>query len=181
MKVLITYSSGFGTTREVAEEIGRILQDEGHFELELLAIDRVDEIDSYDALVIGSSVRADRPLANVRDFLALHRLDLKGKKIALFAVCLLANCAEGQQRVIDQYISQLIEKYPEFNVISKAAFGGKIDFDKLNPVTKSLMHRVLEKTGLPTEGSVDTRDWQMIREWSHELIGKIRENGASNQ
>ncbi|NOY59559.1 MAG: hypothetical protein GXO75_11625, partial [Calditrichaeota bacterium] len=67
MKVLILYSSGYGATKEVSQEIGRIIEKEQGFQTSVQSIDQANGIAKYDAIVVGSSVRADRPLANVRD------------------------------------------------------------------------------------------------------------------
>jgi menaquinone-dependent protoporphyrinogen IX oxidase len=173
MHILVTYSSGYGSTREISEDIARILQEETTFKVDTQSIDLVEKIDGYDGIVVGSSVRAQRPLANVRDFFNRYKFELAKKKVALFAVCLTANCAEGREKVYDDYLSQITKKYPDLKPIAIEAFGGKIDFNKLNPVMQSLMRRVLEKTGLPTEGSIDTRDWDFIRNWAVQLRGKL--------
>jgi menaquinone-dependent protoporphyrinogen oxidase len=169
MNALVAYSSGLGSTKEVAEEIAKILSENNSINVDLKTVDDVGEIDKYDAVIIGSSVRADRPLANVRDFFARYRHILPKKKIAIFAVCLSANCESGKEKVKDDYLSQITEKYPQLNPVSLGAFGGKIDFDQLNPVMQKLMEKVLDKTGIPQKGSVDTRDWEYIRSWSKDL------------
>ena len=176
MKILIAYSSGYGSTKEVAERISTTLEQEKSIEITLSSIDNVSSIFEYDGIIIGSSVRADLPLANVRDFIARERFVLPGKKVAFFAVCLSANCKEGRENIKTNYIQPLFDHYPEFTLLSTEAFGGKIDFEKLNPVMKSLMKKVLEKTGLPTEGSIDTRDWEFIESWASELRQKLIKN-----
>jgi menaquinone-dependent protoporphyrinogen oxidase len=173
MKILITYSSGFGTTREISEKISQVLQKEKHFRVDLLSVDDVTEIRAYDAVILGSSIRADHPLANVIDFLAQHRHELEHKHVALFLVCLCANCEEGRTKIKEEYLPQLLSRFPTIHPIAIESFGGKIDFDKLNPVMQSLMRRVLEKTCLPTEGSVDTRDWEFIEQWAISLRNKL--------
>jgi len=173
MKILIAYSSGYGSTKEVAEKITEILHKEKSFEITFSSIDTVTTIFEYDGIIVGSSIRADLPLANVRDFFARERFVLPGKKVAFFAVCLSANCEEGRENIKKDFILPLFEKYPEINLLSAEAFGGKIDFDKLNPVMKNLMKRVLEKTGLPTNGSIDTRDWDFIESWAIDIRQKF--------
>jgi menaquinone-dependent protoporphyrinogen oxidase len=173
MRVLIAFSSGYGTTREVAQEVGRILETDPHLTVEIESIDQVVDLAPYEAVIIGSSVRAQHATANVADFITSHRLDLAKKKFALFLVCLAANNQEGREKVMAQYVPPLLESSPQIHPISIQAFGGKIDFDKLNHVMKRLMRRVLANTGLPTNGSVDTRDWDYIREWAGELKNKL--------
>jgi len=175
VKVLILYSSGYGATKEVSQEIGRMIEQEKGFQVSVQSIDEANEIAKYDAIIVGSSVRADRPLANVRDFFARYRYILPEKKIALFAVCLTAKDAKGREKVEMEYISQITNKYPKLEPVKIGAFGGKIDFDKLNPVMKELMVHVLEKTGIPTTGSVDTRDWAYIHKWALDLRKELLE------
>jgi len=174
MNVLITYSSGLGSTKEVALEIARILSQETSLHIHSDSIDDVENIDEFEGIVVGSSVRADAPLANVRDFFNRFRVELLQKKVALFAVCLTANCPKGREQVCERYLSQILKKYPDLKPVAVEAFGGKIDFNRLNPVMQSLMRRVLQKTGLPTEGSVDTRDWEFIRAWAGDLAVTLK-------
>ena len=84
MKVLMTYSSGYGSTKEVAERITEILVNNSDLQLTLLSIDDVQDVTNFDAIIVGSSVRADRPLANVRDFFAKHSDTLEKKHLAIF-------------------------------------------------------------------------------------------------
>jgi len=174
VQVLILYSSGYGSTKEVSQLIGRVIKEEQNFQVTIQSIDEANEIAKYDAIVVGSSVRADRPLANVRDFFARYRYILPEKKIALFAVCLTAKDAKGREKVEKEYLSQITTKYPQLDPVKIGAFGGKIDFEKLNSVMKELMVRVLEKTGIPTTGSVDTRDWDYIQKWALDLREKLK-------
>ncbi len=166
MKVLILYSSGYGSTKEIAEKISAIFEEQKAIETTVTSIDNVKSIEEFDGIIIGSSVRADLPMANVRDFIARERFVLPAKKVAFFAVCLAANCDNGREDIKKNYIMPVFNKYPEIKLVAMEAFGGKIDFDKLNPVMKNLMIKILEKTGLPTTGSVDTRDWEFISSWA---------------
>ncbi|HPI72541.1 MAG TPA: flavodoxin domain-containing protein [bacterium] len=173
MNILIAYASGFGSTKEIAEKIGQILQEPSALQVTLQTMEAVTDASPFDAIILGSSIRADQPLVSIMDFLAQNRATLRQKKIAVFLVCLTANCQVGREKVRQGYISQIFEKYPDLNIISSESFGGKIDFDKLNPVMQMLMKRVLEKTGIPAQGSVDTRDWNFISGWAHELKEKL--------
>jgi len=174
-KIIVLYSSGYGTTKEVSEEIAKIIARETLFDVKSEAIDNVCDIEQYSALIIGTSVRADKPLANVRDFIAVHHAELLAKELAFFIVCLTANSPRGRRKVLDEYIPQLTADYNHIQPISVAAFGGKIDFDKLNPVMQSLIQHVYAKTGIESTGSVDVRDWAMIRSWAVDLQKKLKQ------
>ncbi len=173
MNILLAYSSGYGATQEISDKVGQILAEERSFHVQVQSMDQVTKVTDQDVIVLASSVRADMPLATILDFLARYRVELAEKKLAVFLVCLMANCTAGREKVKNEYLSVINEKYPELQFISAEAFGGKIDFDKLNPVMQMLMRRVLEKTGIPTQGSVDTRDWAFIAEWAQDLKEKL--------
>jgi len=171
--VLIAYSSGYGVTKEISEEIAHILSQDPHINIELKPIDNIDHINGYSSVIVGTSVRADKLLANTRDFFATFRKELPNKKVAVFVVCLTASTPEGRKKVLQDYVPQIFERYNNLKPVSVAAFGGKIDFDRLNPVMQKLVKHVYEKTGVNGEGSVDNRDWDQIRAWVKEVKSKI--------
>ncbi|MBN1543063.1 flavodoxin domain-containing protein [candidate division KSB1 bacterium] len=181
MRILIAYSTGFGTTKEIAEKLADVLEESSELTIKIASLDQVGSLQTFDGVIVGSSVRADRPTANVRDFFSIHHHELIDKKVAIFAVCLSANCREGREKVKNDYIKQILDKYPDIHPLSVEAFGGKIDFERLNPVMQSLMKKVLQKTGLPDTGSIDTRDWEFIVQWGEMLKAKLLDQTVANQ
>ena len=173
IKILVTYSSGYGATKEVCEEIAKIIAEEPSFEVVLKPIDDCQKIHHYEVVIVGTSVRADRPLANTRDFFAAHYSELVHKKLALFLVCLTASSSKGQEKAKQEYLPQILSKYPQLKPISVEAFGGKIDFDRLNPVMQNLVRNVMRRVGVPDTGSLDARNWEVIRDWAVELRDKL--------
>ncbi|MDZ7370848.1 MAG: flavodoxin domain-containing protein, partial [candidate division KSB1 bacterium] len=61
MDVLIAYSSGYGATKEVAERIGEILGQDAAINVRVENLDNLqgEDVEAFDAVVIGSSVRAE--------------------------------------------------------------------------------------------------------------------------
>ena len=53
MKALVTAASKHGATREIGETIARVLEEHG-LSAELVDIDKVRDLDSYDVYVVGS-------------------------------------------------------------------------------------------------------------------------------
>ena len=173
-KILLTYSSGYGATKEIGEEIARVFLRERGVHIELLPVNMVASVKEYDAVIIGTSIRADRILANTRDFLSRNKLFLREKNVALFIVCLTASTEKGKEKVMHEYLPQITKIFPSLNLISVNAFGGKIDYSKMNPVMQSLVKRVVkDKTGKSTNGSMDYRNWNHIQEWAVTLTKKL--------
>ena len=55
MTVLVTAASKHGATREIAKEIARVLDEHG-LSTELLDIDDVSDLSSYQAYIVGSGI-----------------------------------------------------------------------------------------------------------------------------
>ena len=173
IKILITYCSGYGATFEIAQKVGDFLALESSLSVHVEPIQYGQNIDEYDVVIVGSSVRADKVLAITRDFFAEHYDTLLQKKVAFFLVSLTANSPEGREKVKKEFFPQITDKFPKINYLAMAAFGGKIDFNRLNPVMQNLVRHVLAKTGLDTNGSIDTRDWNYITNWARSLCDEI--------
>ena len=167
--VLVTYSSGFGTTREISAIIAGIFSDNSQLKVDLKSIDTIQTIQNYQSIIIGSSIRADKILANTRDFFAKFHYDLAQKKVALFLVCLTAHSSAGREKVMQDYLPQIVSKYNDVHLVSVEAFGGKIDFKRINPVMQHFVKKIYDTTGLKTNGSVDARDWDLIQKWAHKV------------
>jgi len=175
-KVLVTYSSGYGATKEIAEHIAQTISSYKEFLVQVKNIDDCGVIEIYDVIIVGSSVRADRPLANTRDFFSEHRYELKKKRVALFVVSITAAAPQGVDVAKTQLSTYLLDRYPWISPVSVAAFGGKINFDQLNPVMQSLVRNVMKEKGVHGNGSFDARNWDDIRAWAKQLAFKLKES-----
>ena len=88
MKILVTYATGFGSTAEVAEAIAVCLRERD--EVVVQPVHEVLSVRPYDAVVLGSPVRAGRWLRSATGFLANWESELAQKAVAYFALCLMA-------------------------------------------------------------------------------------------
>ncbi|MBN1481517.1 hypothetical protein EH223_04065 [candidate division KSB1 bacterium] len=174
-EVLVTYSSGYGATKEVAEEIAKILSDQLQCKVVSKSIHECEGIQDYDAVILGASIRAERPLANARDFFSKHKYELAQKKLAIFVVSITASIPAGVEIAKKRYASQLHNRYPWLSPMSIAAFGGKVDFSKLNPVMQNLVRNVMQEKGVRGNGSFDARNWDDIRAWAKQIAFQLQE------
>lgn len=85
MKTGIFYGSATGTTAQIAEKIGKLLNVDG-VDIHDVANTAPSEVGKYDVLIMGLSTWGDGELEDDwYDFIAgVEALDLKGKKVALF-------------------------------------------------------------------------------------------------
>ena len=175
MKVLVIYGSRWGGTVNVAEKIGQILKTEG-CDVEVFdAKQSPRNIDSYDLVIVGSGIRADKWTKETLIFLEKNSLALKTKKTALFVSCQMADRVEPDVRdkAKNQYLEKTAEQYG-LKAIGYGFFGGFLDFNHSHGLIVDVMVRVnrksLAKNGLDTTKVRDTRDWAAIEAWAREIV-----------
>ena len=101
MKILVTYWSGTGNTRKVAEAIFRALPGEKTIK----PFDKVETLDGYDIAFIGFPVMQFGPPPAARKFIAAHAT---GRKIALFIThaMLTRGGDTGQQAMLEKELEK---------------------------------------------------------------------------
>lgn len=174
MKALVVYGSRWGGTISVAEKIGDSFR-EANYTVDIVdAKGPVPPVDNYDLVVVGSGIRADKWTKETLNFLKKNAHALSVKKTALFVSCLMADREkqEAQKKAKIKYLDKIAEKYG-LNPISYGFFGGYADFSKSHGLLVDMIVRVnrknLLKNGLDIRQILDTRDWNNIGAWAHEL------------
>ncbi|MEM2367820.1 MAG: flavodoxin family protein, partial [Candidatus Bathyarchaeia archaeon] len=87
VKVLVVFESRYGNTKRVAESIIEGINEAGGVEVSLKELKEVNlnEIPSYDAMLIGSPNHMGGPTRGIKGFIdKLSKLQLDGKKFAVF-------------------------------------------------------------------------------------------------
>jgi menaquinone-dependent protoporphyrinogen oxidase len=84
MTVLVAVASRHGSTREIAELIGRTLEEHG-LEVVVAPVDEIDDVAPYDAVVLGSAVYVGKWLEPARRFVDAHAVELAARPTWLFS------------------------------------------------------------------------------------------------
>ncbi len=84
MKVLVAYASKGGSTKEIAEFIGKNLSD-SNIGTEVREVSSVENIENYDAFIIGSAVYYFHWLKEARKFVFRNRSILASKPVWVFS------------------------------------------------------------------------------------------------
>jgi menaquinone-dependent protoporphyrinogen oxidase len=167
MNVLVTTASKHGATREIAEEIARVLDEHG-VSTALLDIDDVTDLSGYEAYVIGSGIYLGNWLKNARRFLDTHAAELAQRPTWLFA----SGSIVGEPPVADDpnaLRAGLVERLVEAtHAREHRLFAGKLDTSKLG-----LLERAAVRSAHASEG--DHRDWDEIDRWAEEIAEQLRD------
>ena len=162
MKILVAYATAAGSTGEVAEAVAKTLR-EGGATVDLRRAKGTTDLSGYDAVVLGSGVRAGRTYAEAGQFLAAHQSALQQMPAAGFVVCLSVKdstgpgCPEAEGYLDAMFAQAGVEP------VSKGLFAGAVDYAKL----PRLLGWILK--GLKKEPGGDYRDWAAIEAWASRL------------
>ena len=172
-RVLICYSTRYGSTGEIAEKISEILSNRGSsVEVVNLKKGKVKDLDTYDLIIVGSGIQMGRWTKEPLKFLKKNRELLSRKKVALFVSCMSASKPETCEQGRRDYLDKIDMDFPEINPISMGLFGGLIDPARGGRMTKGIMKALLQefaKEGEEAPEYVDLRDWDQIRMWVENL------------
>ena len=164
-KILVTYASRTGSTAEIAQAIGKTLAESGA-QVDVRAMQEVQDLAPYSAVVAGSAIRKSKWLPEATQFIQTHRAELAQKRLAEFTVCItLAMSNSAQYRaVVAKWVAPVRALVaPQ----SEGFFAGLLDFTKLPLNLDTLQLRLAVALHIFPRG--DRRDWNAIRTWAESI------------
>ncbi len=185
MNTLIVYGTRYGATTGTAQEIARVLSEEG-FNVKVADAkkEKIKDISEYELVIVGSGMRMGKWTDEADDFLKNFREELEQKKLAIF-VSTMKTVSEREGKTEDVAKMRKValeDKVTQYNLhpIALGFFGGVLDFNKMGFLFRRTMGFL--KPQLQRDGFKETkpdlyelRDWDEIRNWAKELAGKARE------
>src|SRR5690606_22522173 len=86
-KVLVAYASKSGTTIDVAHAVAEALREQG-LVVDVRHVSKLNHLEGYQAVVVGSGVRAGHWLPAAVHFVEEHQEALRQMPVAFFTVCM---------------------------------------------------------------------------------------------
>ncbi len=165
MPILIAYASRYGATREIAETIGRVLQERGSA-VDVRAAAEVARLEGYRAVVLGSALYSGGWLEDARELLESFQEDLSALPVWLFS--------SGPTVPGDPVEALGGWVYPEelrglvavVRPLDIALFAGKIDPDALN-LQDWLINRSMRGV------SGDFRNFARVEAWATHIADRL--------
>jgi menaquinone-dependent protoporphyrinogen oxidase len=157
-KVLVAYATKYGATAGIAEKIGEVLAQAG-VSVDVLPVNRVKDLDSYGAVVLGSAVYIGRWRKEASRFLKANAKQLSDRPLWIFS-----SGPTGKGDPVEltngwrfpKALQPLLDTIHPREVV---VFHGGIDTSKMKPLEKWM----IDKVGGATE---DSRDWESIASWA---------------
>ena len=173
MKVLIAYGSRYGSTEEIAIKLASFLNKK-EIKTTLLDLKKKSNpnLDGYDGIIVGSSVKITKWMKEPQRFLKQNRELLKGKKLALYVSCMsvLTDPKYAQEELLEKVMENAGVKadlYEAFGPLMDLGENSRMGFlDK--KIAQSVMMGLSKELGLELDmkGRNDLRDWDKINQYA---------------
>jgi len=157
--ILVAYATTYGSTREVADVVGKALAEAGCDAVVRAARD-VRSLDEFSAVVVGGALYFFRWHKHARRFLSRHQKALQILPVAVFGMGPF-NDVEEDYVSARRHLDRSLEKHAWLEPGAVGVFGGRFDppglkFPHNNPAMKQIP-------------AGDIRDWEAIRAWAEAL------------
>ena len=166
-KSLITYSTVDGQTKEICKRISNL---SSNTFVEVLPISEVKNIDQYETIVIGASIRYGKYRKEVFKFIDNNIKQIENKDNAFFSVNVVARKEEKSSPETNPYVIKFLNK---INWVPKkiGVFAGKIDYPRYKFFDKYAIKFIMWITNGPTDTSktFEFTDWKKVEEFTRDL------------
>ena len=170
MNSLIIYSTTDGQTKKICETIKNNSLNKNSYEV--VSVDEAfqKEIEKYDKIIIGASIRYGRHSPKVYRFIKNNKNILEKKKSAFFSVNVVARKQDKNTPDTNPYIRKFLKK-SSWQPIKQGVFAGKIDYPSLSFINKNVIRFIMLITSGPTntKNTYEFTDWQGVKKFIEEF------------
>jgi menaquinone-dependent protoporphyrinogen oxidase len=177
--VLLLYFSVYGQTRKICERLKSDLAAAGvNAELAPLTEAPAD-LDRYDAIFIGASIRHGKHNPAVFDFIEKHRALLDAKPSGFFSVNLVARKPKKNTPQTNPYVRAFVSR-SAWKPKLLGVFGGNLDYQRYKPFDRAAIRFIMWITKGPTDLHTDVEftDWEEVRRFAAQIAALAGRSAA---
>ena len=170
-KTLILYSTTDGHTVEICRRLQQVIEQKGNkVTLAPLAGETLPELEDFDQIVIGASIRYGKHNPKVAEFIKRNQSLLERKQNALFSVNVVARKPEKNQPETNPYLRKFLKKI-SWKPQRLAVFAGKLDYPNLGFFDRTAIRFIMWITKGPTDPTsvVEFTDWKQVDDFGLSL------------
>lgn len=169
-RVLVAYASKYGATKEIAEKIGQVLEENG-LRVDVLPARQAGNPEPYGAVVLGSAAYIGQWRKEASRFVKNNAETLVKKPTWLFS-----SGPTGEGDAVEMMKGWRYPKGlgPFIDLIKPrdiTVFHGVLKTEKMNFLEKWVIKNVKSPTG-------DFRDWDAITRWAVNIAGELKKVGG---
>jgi menaquinone-dependent protoporphyrinogen oxidase len=161
IRILVTASSKHGATAEIAGVIAEHLTEAGHH-VEVREPDSVHDLDSIDAVVLGSAVYTSHWLKPARELVTRLGPELTSRPVWMFSSGPVGDPLKPSEDPVDAPAALAATGAREHRV-----FAGHVDKEQLGFAERAMVRAFHATVG-------DFRDWEEIADWARAIDGQLR-------
>jgi len=170
MKSAIIYSSIDGQTKKICEVIKENLTNNSEHELISIENSSKLNIENYDCIIIGASIRYGKHNSKVLSFVKKNINLIKKQKTVFFSVNVVARKKGKDTPDTNPYVQKFIKK-TKWRPNKLGVFAGKVDYPKYNFFNKNIIRFIMYLTKGPTDISqtYEFTNWESVRSFAQEI------------
>jgi menaquinone-dependent protoporphyrinogen oxidase len=172
-KILILFSTTDGHTVRICERLQQVVEHDGH-QVTLVSITepRLPDLDGFDKIAIGASIRYGKHSKAVVDFINSNRQLLERKPSAFFSVNIVARKPEKSEPETNPYLQKFLRQI-DWRPGKLAVFAGKLDYPRYGPFDRFMIRLIMLITKGPTDPAtvVEFTDWGKVEAFGRVISG----------
>lgn len=172
-EILIAYATTDGHTLEICRRLRQVIEGQGHrVTLKSITDDPDMELQPFDKIVLGASIRYGKHSRQVYEFIEKNRRILESRPNAFFSVNVVARKAGKNTPQTNPYLQKFLRQI-SWRPKELAVFAGKIDYPKYRFWDRLFIRLIMWMTKGPTDPKavVEFTDWQQV-----EAFGRLVSN-----
>ena len=170
-KILIVFSTTDGHTHDISQKISEVLSQEGNdVTLHALAAGDVENLNSFDKVIIGASIRYGKHQKIVYDFVKAHEVELDKLKNAFFSVNVVARKSEKNKPSTNPYMQKFLKQI-SWKPKNLAVFAGRLDYPTYTYFDRQMIRLIMWMTKGPTakDTVVEYTNWSEVESFAHQM------------
>ncbi|MGR9052679.1 MAG: menaquinone-dependent protoporphyrinogen IX dehydrogenase [Gammaproteobacteria bacterium] len=163
-KILIVYSTTDGHTGEICRRLRQYIEAREHA-VTLLPIDEAAavDLDAFDKIVVGASIRYGKHHPKVYRFIETHLKQLDAKPNAFFSVNVVARKPEKNRPDTNPYLRKFLKQIA-WKPKNLDVFAGKLDYPRYGFWDRNIIRFIMWMTQGPTDpkATIEFTDWDRV-------------------
>lgn len=170
-KILIVFSTTDGHTHDISRRIEEILTQEGNqVTIHALSEGDIGNLQSFDKVIIGASIRYGKHQKIVYDFIENHQGELDSLQNAFFSVNVVARKPEKNQPGTNPYMQKFLKQI-SWKPKNLAVFAGRLDYPTYTYFDRQMIRLIMWMTKGPTQKDtvVEYTNWDEVESFARQM------------
>lgn len=173
MKILFLYSTVDGHTLKICRRLQQVLEQGGN-QVTLASLGPDIELEPFDTIVVGASIRYGKHRPEVARFMRAQRAILERKPSAFFSVNIVARKPNKRTPETNPYVMKFLRQIG-WRPRELAVFAGKLDYPRYGVWDRQIIRFIMLLTNGPTDPAsvVEFTDWNEVEAFGRR-VGEMR-------